>query len=671
MRFPDRLGIVQYVLLAFCLALIGKSAYEQLYRGKYWAAQGQRQQYVVNDLPAPRGEILDERGDTLVESRLLTAISVAPKEVRSPALIAKLLRQLKVEQRWITAATDTNRKWVAIPNRFLAQDAAPLVALRGIYAVAVMERVYANSAGIRRIVGKVDPRTGDPLDGVELMLDQLLRGDTGSTRIARDHRGRKMDSPMDGTKPEPGNTITLTINRGLQDITERAITDAVDSLGASGGDIVVLNPHTGEVLAMASRRVDPTAVANTAITEPYEPGSTLKPFIAAALLERKRAKPDEMINTYNGRFEIEGRVITDVHKESSMSLANVIKYSSNIGIVRFSERLSHREKYEVLRDLGFGAPTSVPLPAEASGTLREPARWSKQTAASVVMGYEIAVTPLQLATAYASIANGGELLEPHIVKQVRTADGTVLFEAKRRVIRRVMAPEVASRVQQMLREVVEGGTGTRAGLQTIDIAGKSGTARRTVGGKYVAGAYTASFVGLFPSDNPQYVIVAKLDNPSNGYYGGVVAGSVTNVVLRAALAARDASLNLQTLVSSVHDPRPDTSPAGRRTTRAKAVADSIRSAKAPPPEAAPVETDPRTNSSYVVKLPAVSRIAPVTATVRPIPQIAGMSMRNAVQALHSAGFRVSLIGGGGPLETIPAAGTLWMPGRVVKLSGGE
>jgi membrane peptidoglycan carboxypeptidase len=253
------------------------------------------------------------------------------------------------------------------------------------------------------------------------------------------------------------------------------------------------------------------------------------------------------------------------------------------------------------------------------------------------------------------------------VKEVRTAKGDVKYSATPRVIRRVMSPETAATMQQLLRDVVAGGTSTRADLLTLDVGGKSGTAKRTSKGQYVAGSYTASFVGLFPQDRPQYVILVKLDNPQNGYYGGVVAGSITNTVLRAALSARNASLDLHQLATSVHAPRPDTTAAGVARARAQARTDSIKRAAMPVERvAAPADTDPRTSASYVVKLPSTTRVAPIATAVRPVPDVAGLPLRAAVRTLHAAGFRVELVPGYGA-TTLPVAGTPWMPGRVVKL----
>jgi cell division protein FtsI (penicillin-binding protein 3) len=673
-RTPNRLTVVFGSLMVFAVALVVKAGYEQLVRHDYWSRIGQRQHYASSGMPAPRGEILDAGGHTLVESREMVRISVAPRQVRSRATLARALRLASVDPRFISMSLDTVRKWVDIPGAYLPTDVAPIIAQRGVYTKPVMDRVYATSGGIRRIVGRVTP-DGRALDGIELALDSLLRGDTATVRVARDKSGRPLSAPLGADEPTAGSTVVLTINRELQEICDRALAVAVDSLHADGGDIVVMNPTTGDVLAMASNRSDPAAVANTAVTEPYEPGSTMKPFVAARLMDLGRARPEETIDTYNGHLVIpgRGRPITDADEHPSvLSLTDVIKHSSNVGIVRFADRMSVREKFEMLRDMGFGTVTGVAIPAESPGLVRDPAHWTPSSAASVVMGYEVSVTPLQMVTAYSAIANGGELLMPHIVKEIRSPDGTLRYTAQRQVVRRVMTPRVAAEVRTMLRDVVAGGTSTKADLATLDVAGKSGTALRNAHGHYIAGSYTASFVGLFPDDKPQFVILVKLDNPQMGFYGGIVAGGVTNVVLRAALAARDAALDRGELASSVHAPRPDTTAAGRVAERARAtaekrsdsvaVADSVRRAARP----APVDSDPGTGGYFVVKLPQVTRPVPPVASRHVVPDVGGLPLRSAVRALHAAGFRVQLVPGPAGVLT-PVAGTMLEPGRVVKL----
>ncbi|MEO7216807.1 MAG: penicillin-binding transpeptidase domain-containing protein [Gemmatimonadaceae bacterium] len=671
---PGRVAIVFGSLMFFAVALLFKAGYEQVFRHDYWNRIGQRQHFASSDLPAPRGLILDAGGNTLVESREMVRLSVAPQQVKNRAVLARDLQAAGVVPRFVSMSIDTARKWVDIPGAYLPGQVAPLVSQRGVYSKPVMDRVSATSGGIRRIVGNVRP-DGKGLDGIELTLDSVLRGDTATVRVARDKNGRPMAAPLDADDATPGNTVYLTINRELQEICDRALAAAVDSLHADGGDIVVMNPNTGDVLAMASNRSDPAASGNTAVTEPYEPGSTMKPFVASRLLGLGRATPDATVDTHNGQLIIpgRGRPITDADEHASvLSLTDVIKHSSNVGIVLFAQRLSVREKFEMLRDMGFGTPTEIALPAESQGLVRDPTRWTPQSAASVVMGYEVSVTPLQMVTAYSAIANGGELLAPHIVKEIRSAAGKIQYQAKRTVVRRVMTTEVASAVRVMLRDVVAGGTSTRADLATLDVAGKSGTALRNLNGHYIAGSYNASFVGLFPDDKPQFVILVKLDNPQMGFYGGIVAGAVTNVVLRAALAARDAALNRGELASSIHAPRPDTSVAGRAAQRVRdaterrddsvAVGDSLRQAvRSTQPE--PVASG---GGDYIVSLPAHGRPAPAARAPRPVPDVSGLPLREAVRLLHAAGFRVQLLQSSST-ATVPAAGTVLEPGRVVKL----
>ena len=304
----------------------------------------------------------------------------------------------------------------------------------------------------------------------------------------------------------------LTINQDLQEIAENALMDAIAKMGATSGDIVILDPHSGEIRAMASRRGD-SAVTAAAITEPFEPGSTLKPFIAAGLLERGLVKPTDSVDTGNGLLTLNSRTIHDDHPLGRVPLSDVIRMSSNVGIVKFAERLSPGDEFETLRDFGFGTSTGIEFPSEAGGSLRAPNYWGSQSPNSIAMGYEVAVTPLQLAVAYAVFANGGKLLEPTLVKEVRSPDGKVRYRHTTHVVRQVISESVALDVREMLREVVQSGTASAADMDTYVLAGKTGTPRGTVNGHYVAGKYNPNFVGLFPADDPQYVIAVRLSNP--------------------------------------------------------------------------------------------------------------------------------------------------------------
>jgi cell division protein FtsI (penicillin-binding protein 3) len=669
MTRPSRVGLIHLGLALFAIAIIVKAARVQVWERRSWTASAIRQQSTERVVPAPRGEILDAAGETLAQSRETVRLDVAPQEVKNRGALRGLMLKTGFPADVVAKATDPRRKWVPIPGRFTAADVAKISSVRGVYTTPVIERTYASSDGVGRIIGRVDPN-GRAVDGLELALDSLLGGTPGTAMVMRDAHGRKFDSPgATGTAPVTGNTVVLTINHSLQEIADRALAEAVARMGAEGGDVVVLDPANGDILAMASQRQDPRATASTALTEPYEPGSTLKPFIAGALLELGRARESDVVNTYNGKLTINGRTINDEHRAPRMSLAEVIRWSSNVGIVQFAERLSPREEYEVLRDFGFGTATGVPYPVEAAGTLREPARWSKQSANSLAMGYEVAVTPLQLAAAYVALANDGELLEPGLVKEVRSPDGRVLFRRERRVIRRVLSPAVARRVRTMLLGVVEEGTAMKADLGSFSLAGKTGTARRTVHGRYAAGQHIPTFVGLFPGDHPQFVILVKLDNPRGAYVGGLTAAPVTKAVLQAALASRNAALDRITLARSRVERSLDAAGTLRRDAADRQVArDSamlVRSDSTRAAEQVAVDDTVRT-IPFVAVLPARSARKPRALPPRAVPDVRGVPLRRAVLALHEAGFKVQLVSAPSGTTT-PAAGVLASPGATVQL----
>ena len=656
-----RIGIVHAVLAALALSVLAKAAQVQLVQGQAWSERARRQHFTAREVPAPRGLILDASGRTLADTREVVRLEVAPKEVKELRKLRRSLLGAGVELAWVDRATDDQRAWVTLPGRFLAEDVAPIIAMRGVYTTPVSDRAYAASAGLRSLIGRVDA-AGKGLDGLELALDPILRGENGASKLVRDVRGRSFASPtVPGLAPRQGNSVILTINHELQEIAERALANAVARMNADGGDIVILDPRTGELLAMAGERRGVVAPSATAITEPFEPGSTLKPLLAAALLAQGKARPDDKVPARGGSYELHGRTIHDEPHPGptppSLSLADVIRFSSNVGIVQFADRLSPREEYEALRDFGIGAPTGLPYSAEASGTLRPPRTWSRQTPASVAMGYEVAVTPLQLAVAYAAIANGGELLEPTIVKEVRTADNAVLFHNSRRVVRRVMPEEVAHTVRKLLSGVVERGTAVEADLATYALAGKTGTPRRVVDGRYAPRQYNPNFVGLFPAEAPQLVVVVKLSNPKGNFYGGATAAPVTKTILQAALAARDAALDRTQLANAPKSATTATQVGEPRS----AVATAARAA-------ADIVAPDTVGHTVVVDLPALTERSRPILPPRSVPNVRGMNLRDAVRSLHTAGFRVQLARVASSTSvTEPASGVLVSAGSLVRL----
>jgi cell division protein FtsI (penicillin-binding protein 3) len=657
---PERLTVVHASFLLFAGAIIARAGYVQVYQAPEWREQAAKQQMTSAEMPAPRGAILDAAGTVLVESRPLIRLAVAPREVRADARVrlTSALEDAGVPRETIRKATDTTLKWVTVPGRFLAADVAAITALRGVHVEQILERVPPPLVGLRGIVGHAAP-DGPGQDGLELALDSILRGIPGRSAAVRDgHGGRLMSPSLERTLPTTGHTVVLTLRLALQDIAERALADAVDQTGAKGGDVVVLDPRTGELLAMASRRSDPRATTATALTEPVEPGSTLKPFVAAALIDRGLVPLDEVIDTHNGVLTLGSRTVRDVHKAPSMTFAEVIRHSSNIGMIAVSERLTPQEHYEALRDFGFGVPTGVPFPSEASGFFRTPSRWSGQSRASLSMGYEITITPLQLAAAYAALANGGTLLQPTLVKEIRNAAGEVVFKHEPRVVRQVVSAETALQMRKLLRSVVDSGSAVKADLATYEVGGKSGTARRTEGGKYVSGQYTANFVGLFPADDPQLVVLVKLDAPDGAYYGGQIAAPVTKIVLQAALASSDAALDRSSLTRKT--PKPPTAALAARQ-------DSARSRVVE--SAGELAADG--SMPIVLTLPLRTPSSAVVVGTRTVPDVRGVPLRRAALELHQAGFRVQLVDGGTAGETAPAAGATARAGDVIRLRRGS
>jgi cell division protein FtsI (penicillin-binding protein 3) len=691
----SRFGIVHGALVVFAAALVARAGYVQLWQGARWEARAEVQHFQVAAVPAPRGDILDALGVPLAESHPRLTLQVAPAQVRPTdrAALLRALTRLGVSPAHRRRALDSRNQWVELPGRYLAVDLADVVRLPGVHTAPVMERVSLGTPGTSSLIGRLDTE-GAAASGIERALDDVLRGDEGAVLLARDRMGKTFAAPSaTREEPRPGNTVVLTIDRRLQDIAERALSNAVENLAAGGGDIVVLDPSTGEIRAMASYRNGGRFTASAPLTDPFEPGSTLKPLLIAHLLEQELVAPNEVIDTYNGRYMVGSRPIEDDHPARQLPLSDVLRLSSNIGMVRLAERLTPAQHFQALRDFGFGMPTGLPYPSESPGTLYHPRSWSKLSAASLAMGYELSVTSVQLAVAYAAIANGGTLLEPALVKEIRSPDGESVYRHSPRVVRRLMGPEVAQRVREMLIGVVDSGTAREAAMEAGPLAGKTGTARLALAGRgYSTRAHLASFIGMFPADRPKLVVLVKLVNP-RGSYGGRTAAPVSKQVIEAALAARSIALDRMVparapafarrgadahVVSPVSDAR------GVSSARRAEVAPAVNGDAAGEPangepetrlvadrsgDAMPVtvanEAGELEPAAHVILLDAPPPEAPGRGAPRAIPDVRGLPLRAAVFELHRAGFRVRLAGPG--RGTFPAAGVVLRGGSLVHL----
>jgi cell division protein FtsI (penicillin-binding protein 3) len=624
-----RLRVVEIAFAVSVMAVVVRAAQVQLVDGAGYRAQAeaQRTEHVV--LPARRGTIYDRNGMPLALTREAYHVGVAPRELTNrQRAVREIGVALGLSARAVGRAL--GKPYAFFQGPFTATQIAPLRAVRGVHLTHELTRFYPSADFARSLIGR-PAGDGRPASGLERVLDTLLAGRAGSAVVLRDGHGREYESPGRlNAFPVPGDAVYLTIDGDLQDIVEAALADAIDRYDAAGGDVVVLQPHTGEVLAVASRRAD-GSTPPTAFTSVFEPGSTAKIFAAAALLEAGLVRDRDSVYAERGVWVTPYRTFHDDEPREWVRLRDVIQVSSNIGIVKFAQRLSPAQQYDMLRAFGLGTPTGIEFPAESRGTLELPSRWSAVSAASLAMGYEVAVTPLQLAAAYAAIADGGVLLQPTLVAQVRNADGSVLYRHQPEPVRRVVRPEVASQLRTMLRGVVyEGGTGSTAALSSYELAGKTGTARRATGHGYAPGEYTATFASLFPAEDPQLVMVVKLDDP-RGAYARVTAAPVTRSVIEQALAARTTAL----------DPR------RLGFTAAPAPTPAVGTGSVP----------------YVMAWPpAHDSTAPPP---RAVPDVRGLDLRAAARALHERGFEARIEGWGVVTGTAPPAGISAAPGTVV------
>jgi cell division protein FtsI (penicillin-binding protein 3) len=650
-RLRGRRRLLLVSTLVAALLVVGRSVQLQGFEGAKWRAAAAEQHQARVPLPARRGAILDRDGVPLALTRETFGLAVAPGELSDAAeMRGRLQSVLGLAPAGARRAVDPARRWVVLPGRFTAEQRRDLGEARGLHWERRLERFYPQGRVGREVLGAVSG-DGRALGGMEQALDEMLSGADGYSVLRRDARGQRLASvALPVVQATDGRDVYLTLDFDLQEIADAALQAAIDSTGAAGGELLLLDPRSGEILAAVSQRTGGVRGVG-AFIEPYEAGSTLKPFFVSTLLATGKSEMGERIYAERGRWtDAHGRVHTDVHPYEWLTLRDALRVSTNIGMAKLTPRLTPGEQFAHLRDFGFGNPTGVEYPAESGGRLPRPDRWSRLTPSSLATGYEISVTPLQLALAYAAIANGGVLMEPRLVREVRDAAGRTVERREPREVRRVIPRAVAAQLRDVLISVVDDGTATRASLATFEVAGKTGTARRTgAGGRYEAGAYNSTFVGFFPARDPQLTILVKLDRPRGAYYGGLTAAPVTRETLQAILAARSPGLDRRSLLATrLPGPAPA---AGTR-----------RREEAPPYGADGVYVFVSTDG-----LPA--RGGEPEAGEVPVPDVAGLPLRDAARRLHALGVRVRVQGSGYATGTRPAAGERVVRGDTLLLMG--
>ncbi len=526
-------------LAAWALVLLARLAQVQLLHHQEYVARAQRQQERTLSLEPTRGSILDARGRVLAESVAAVSVYADPQAIVDSRATARALARipgidLSSEEIEDKLTSNGAFAWIARQLPFESGGAIRALHLPGIYLLDDHRRTYPKGSLAANIVGYVG-LDGQGLGGIEHSFDSLVRGRAGKVTLLRDaRRGMYLVGGEGANRAIDGDDVIVTIDSVVQFITERALARAVVRWHATGGTAIVMEPSSGAILAMASlpkfdpnhfRDFPPMTWRNRNVQEIYEPGSTFKIVTASAGLEERVVTPSQILDCGNGGIQV-GNV--EIHEHGGnryglMSFEEVMLHSSNVGAIRVGLALGDERFYRYIRRFGFGERTGIQLPGETAGLLRRTARWSQISAASISIGQEIGVTPLQVVNAFATVANGGIRIAPTIVDRVVNAKGEVVYRPQHPEPVRVISEKTAAVLNEILKAVVARGTGENAALEEHIVAGKTGTAQKAVRGGYSTDRFVASFGGYVPADRPRLAILVVIDEPKGAEYGGTVA----------------------------------------------------------------------------------------------------------------------------------------------------
>ena len=658
-----RLAVAAAAFLLWSVGIEARLVYLQVYRHADLSARAERQQSRTVQVAAKRGEIVDRRGRVLAYSVDADSIYAVPTEISDPdkaaVALCGALQDCAPKDRVALADRIRSGRAFVYVRRQATPDQARRVSelqLEGVGFMKESRRYYPNKDLASHILGYVG-LDNSGLGGIEGTYDSLIKGHAGTVLIqtdARRHAFSRVEKP-----PTAGASLELTVDQYLQHVAERELKAGVELAGAAGGSAIVMDPATGEILALANypsfnpnayREFDDNERRNRAIQDLYEPGSTFKIVTAGAALQEKLITPETPIDTNPGTIRFGSRIIDEDkgHNYGLQTFTGVIVHSSNVGAVKVGLKVGAGRMSDYVRRFGFGRPISPDFRGESPGIVWSAAKLTDSALASVSMGYQVGVTPLQMASAVSVVANGGELLQPRAVRAV-IRDGK-RQGVPRKSLGRVISPEVAAEVTAIMEAVVTDGTGSKSQIAGYTVAGKTGTASKVVNGRYSTSDYNVSFVGFVPSRQPQFTIVVVVDSPhKQPPYGGTVAAPIFQRIANAALRQYG-------IVPSVNAPPP------------------LLVARHPQaPEQAASMTLPGgslSNGSANKAIVTFANAAPGKSEL--FPDLAGLSARDALRALAQLGVNARLNGTGIVVAQRPEAGmpiergasaTLWLQRR--------
>jgi len=625
-----RIRLFGALFILVFLIIAARACYLQIVQAPELQERADQQRQQVIMLAPQRGTIFDRNGEPLAVSLDAESLYADPARIKQPREVAKKLSKLlEMPTKDLEQLLSEKKHFVWI-KRKLDPDVFKKIrqlGIAGLQFVTEPKRYYPKSSVAAHVVGftGLDPRG---LEGIELEYDQQLQGEPGRLQSQRDARGRGLATAGQQVQGGmPGLDLHLTLDRSLQYVADKELARVVKEAHAIGGTVVIMEPASGRVLALASQPdYDPNQPGkyraaqrrNRAVCDTFEPGSIFKPFLLAGILEEGLVRPNQKTDCENGRYEVGGKIIRDHARFGKLTLREMLKFSSNIGFAKLGKALERERYYSYIRDFGFGEPTGLDLPGEVSGLVRPPSRWFEIDLAAISFGQGLSVTTIQLTSALAAIANGGLLMEPFIVEKITDADGRVVQQRLPQVRRRVISEQTARKVREMMVAVTEsGGTGTKAALPGYIVAGKTGTAQKVdpVTGGYSPDKRVSSFIGFVPADNPALVISVTVDEPEGKAYGGLVAAPVFAKIAGQSLS----HLNIL--------------PKGSPTEIA----------------AVPVESEP---------LPDLAPLLPDTPPAEGLvmPDFRGQSYRQVMQVMQRQKLNLKLSGSGQVVEQSPAPG---------------
>ena len=535
--FRARQYLIFLFLVAFLASLLLRLFYLQVVSFERFSEMAFDQHNRVIEIEPRRGAIFDRYLEPLAINLDTPSIYCDPRSIKDKEHTAEIVSGvLGVDKESLVRKLHKDKAFVWVKRKVDKEDAARLkqMNLEGVHSITESKRKYPNDNMASHVMGFVSV-DNDGLEGLEVLFDEKLKGKSGWRHLIRDARMRTvLFNEKDSIPAENGHNLILTIDGVVQYIAEEELKKMVRKYNASNGTVIIMEPSTGRILAMANypdynlnyfSETPKELMKNAAASNVYEPGSVFKVVTAGAALEEDVIPLDEKVYCENGEYRVGGRVLHDYHAYGKLTFSKVISKSSNIGTVKVAQRLGEDTLYDYVTRFGFGRKTGIDLPGEVAGISRPPSIWSRSDITTIPIGQGIAVTPLQLACAISVIANGGELMKPYIVEKITTWDGTV-EESFRPVVKgRVLSEETCEELKVPLSEVIKSGTGRRARSKKYTACGKTGTAQMVnPNGGYYPDKYYATFIGFAPAENPMISVVVIAKDPHPAHFGGTVAG---------------------------------------------------------------------------------------------------------------------------------------------------